>query len=279
MAELESFGIAGPIERSGVKLVRMECKTALSPSNLPGLDFALNPYFGCSHSCLYCYAPFVLHQPRNDWGKTVKAKVNVAKILACEVRKKAGVIGIGTVTDPYQEGEERLQLTRKCLMELLKADLPISILTKSPLVVRDVDLLSKLRKAEVGVTITTQFDDLASRFEPGAPPPSERLRAVKQLIVAGIDTYVLIGPILPGITDKDLEDFFHKIALTGVKRVMVDKLRLRPGMLTKLLSVVKDEKVREEFTRKAQSDRYFDEVAERMRKLAGDYGIAYCDAF
>ncbi|PKK81372.1 MAG: hypothetical protein CVT47_02760, partial [Thermoplasmata archaeon HGW-Thermoplasmata-2] len=117
------------------------CRTALSDSGLEGLDYSLNPYKGCAHGCIYCYAPDITHVER-AWGTFVDAKMNVAEVLEQETRtKRRGVVGLGTVTDPYQSLEEKYKLTRKCLEILAKRKWPVCIQTKSALVLRDVDLL------------------------------------------------------------------------------------------------------------------------------------------
>ena len=139
-----------------IKIREVSCKIALSKSLLPGLDYSLNPYYGCQHGCVYCYAPNVLKIEREKWGKIVNIRRNMPKVLSKELRKKEkGVVGISTVTDPYQPLEKKFKLTRYCLQELLKYDFPICVQTKSDLVLRDVDLISKFSHAEVGVTVAT----------------------------------------------------------------------------------------------------------------------------
>ena len=119
-------------------------KSALSKSSLPGLVYALNPYRGCQHACTYCYAPSVLREKRR-WGEFVDVKMNLPDALAKDLeRLPIGIVGIGTVTDAYQPIEKKYALTRKCLEALLEKDWPISIQTKSDLVLRDLDLIEQL---------------------------------------------------------------------------------------------------------------------------------------
>jgi len=133
-----------------MRIREVKCKTALSKSNLPGLDYSLNPYRGCQHSCAYCYVPNVLRIKRNEWGSFVDVKTNIPNVLSKELRiKKPGVVGISTITDPYQPAENNYKLTRYCLEQLLRHDFPVCIQTKSDLVARDIDLISKFSKAEV----------------------------------------------------------------------------------------------------------------------------------
>ena len=228
---LDSFvdGDRSPTMPEGARAV--ECKHALSRSKLPGLDYALNPYVGCGHDCIYCYAPFLMGKPRERWRTPVGARTNLPRLLDFELRKASGTIGLGTVTDPYQPVEATLKLTRRCLEVIQRRGERISIHTKSDLVLRDVDILKLLPEPEVGVTLTTIDETLARTFEPFAPAPSARLNAIRGLVEAGIRTYVLIGPIIPTVTDSDIEGLVKAISSTGVERVMLDRLRLRPGML------------------------------------------------
>jgi DNA repair photolyase len=229
--DLESFSPEAGADSARPEYRAIECKVALSPSKLPGLDFALNPYQGCAHDCVYCFAPAMLRADRSGWAREVGARMSMPKLLAKELRSKKGVVGVGTVTDPYQPLEAHLRLTRKCLEELSKANSRVSLLTKSDLVVRDLDLLRSLPQAEVGLSITLMDDTMSMRFEPGAPPPRSRLLALKALSQAGLDTYAMIGPILPGVLESDLEPLVASIAASGTRRVMTDRLRLRPGLM------------------------------------------------
>ena len=213
------------------------CKTALSPSLLPGLDYTLNPYLGCEHACAYCYAPYTLHYAGEEpWGTFVSAKMNIPSILEREARKKKpGVVGISTVTDPYQPAEAKLQLTRRCLEVLLAKDFPICIQTKSALVTRDIDLIGLFKTKEVGFTVTTLDDHMKAIMEPGASLPGKRIKALKELTDAGIPAWAFIGPMIPGMIDDEiLASILAAIKETGVERVMFDRLRLKPGMWTQL---------------------------------------------
>jgi len=212
----------------------VQCRSALSRSRLPGLEFALNPYIGCEHACVYCYAPYVMNRDPRAWGGPIEAKMNIPTLLAKEVDRVQGTVGVGTVTDPYQPAERQLELTRKCLAILSRKGKRMSIHTKSDLILRDMELIKGGREAEVGITVTTMNERVAQQWEPRSPSPSRRLKAVEALVNEGVDTYVLIGPIIPLVTDQDVESFADAIAKTGVRRVMLDRLRLRPGMLERL---------------------------------------------
>jgi len=213
------------------------CKTALSLSQLPGLTYSLNPYVGCEHGCAYCYSPSVLRdkQLSDRWGEIVRAKQNIAEVLAQEVKRKPkGVVGISTVTDPYQPAEAKLELTRKCIEILARHDFPISIQTKSSLVLRDADLI-KPGKSEVGMTLTTMDRELASLLEPKASPPEARAQALEEFSKNGVETWIFLGPIIPRINDdaEGLKTIIKLAAMTKSK-VIYDRLNLKQGVMDRL---------------------------------------------
>ncbi len=221
-------------QKSSTKIAIREisCKTALSPSLLPGYDYALNPYRGCEHACVYCYAPSVLRcSDEEKWGTFVEPRINIARVLSREVRKKQkGVVGISTVTDPYQKAEKKYELTRSCIELLLGHDFPVTVQTKSALVLRDLDLIKKFSKIEVGFTITTVDDEARKKYEQNAGSVEERLGALLTFHENDIPTFAFLGPLMPGISDKDLEAFIRAIAKTKVDYVMIDRLRMKPGL-------------------------------------------------
>lgn len=228
--DLDFFMMEDQMPPPTVRAYEVKATTALPRSNLPGMAYALNPYVGCEHDCVYCFAPDMLHKDPAKWGKEVGVRSNLPTLLAKEIRNKRGVIGIGTVTDPYQQLEKSCLVTRKCLMEIVRHDNPISVLTKSDLVVRDIELITSTKCPEVGVTITSVDDQISQALEPGAPLPSRRLEALGRLTEAGLNTYAMIGPVLPMLQESDLVDLVVAIARSGTKRVMIDGMRYRPGM-------------------------------------------------
>ncbi len=183
----------------------MKVKSALSPSRLPGLDYALNPYRGCGHGCVYCYAPDVLRMDDwQEWGCEPDVKENLPVVLAKELKKKkSGVVGLGTVTDPYQPIEAKTKITRYCLEQLAQKDWPVCIQTKSDLVLRDIDILSKMENVEVGFTLTTLDEGVGKTIEPNSSPSQNRVVALRQLSEAGIKTWVFLGPIVPTLNDSE----------------------------------------------------------------------------
>ena len=222
MSTLNDF--FGPQKWEGAYEI-IQCKRALSPSGLPDMDYSLNPYGGCSHGCVYCYAPEVTHSDWSTW-RIVKVKSNIASRLSNELKYVKGTIGIGTVTDPYQYAESRFELTKQCLQRIIGTGCRIHMHTKSDLILRDIDLLTQL-EGLVAVTITGIDERYSKITEPGAPLPSVRLDTLKKLTDAGLDTYALIGPVLSHLEGKEKE-FADAVADTGVKKAYIDRLNGRP---------------------------------------------------
>jgi len=182
-----------------MKIREIEAKSILSKSQV--YDYALNPYVGCRHGCVYCYAKFMKRFTGHseEWGEFVDAKINAPELLVREVkRKKAGRVWISGVCDPYQPLEKKYMLTRRCLEVLVENGWPFTVQTKSPLVLRDIEILKRANDAEVGFTITTADEKIRRIFEPGAPPISKRIEALAKLRLEGIKTFAMIAPILPG---------------------------------------------------------------------------------
>jgi DNA repair photolyase len=216
----------------------IKVKTALSPSRLPGLDYALNPYRGCAHACAYCYAPSVIRW-EGKWGDVVEAKINLPRVLSKELHtKKKGVVGLGTVTDPYQPAEKKYEITRRCLELLLMHDFPVCIQTKSSLVLRDMDLLRQFLNIEVGVTLTVLDDSIRQKLEPGASSVEERLQALKELSKNGIKTWVFLGPVMPYVTD--VEALVDAISTVKPGYVLLDRLRLKDGLWDRVREFIVD---------------------------------------
>ncbi len=239
----------------------MKCKRALSPSGLPGIDYALIPYGGCEHGCGSCYGPEVTHTDIREW-RIVRVRSNIADRLAKEVPNIEGTVGIGTVTDPYQYAEKRFMLTSQCLEVLGSAGLRIHVHTKSDLILRDLDIISGM-KGEVGITVTTLDEKVSHVTEPGAPLPARRLGALKELTSAGVDTYALVGPVLMYLEGKE-EEFVEAVASTGVRRMCIDRLNLRPLLSQRL----------ERMGVKGSAS-----ALEKIRRLAGDSGMEVTDVF
>jgi DNA repair photolyase len=173
-------------------------KSILSKSRI--FDYTINPYVGCQHGCTYCYARFMKRTTGHTepWGEFVDVKVNAPELLRKEIaRKKPGRVWISGVCDAYQPIETRYELTQKCLEILVQHDWPITIQTKSALVLRDIELLRQASDIEVGFTITTGDESIRRLFEPNAPSIKERVKALNELHLAGIRTFAMIAPMLP----------------------------------------------------------------------------------
>lgn len=163
--------------------------------------YTINPYTGCQHACTYCYARFMKRftAHKEPWGQFVDVKINAPDLLRKEVKRKpAGRVWISGVCDPYQPIESKYKLTRKCLEILIQHNWPITIQTKSTLVLRDLELLRRSPDVEVGITVTTADDKIRRLFEPHASPIKERIGALGELYLAGIRTFTMIAPMLPG---------------------------------------------------------------------------------
>ena len=189
-------------------------------------DYAVNPYVGCQHGCTYCYARFMRRFTghKEPWGEFVDVKINAPDLLKHEIDKMLpGRVWVSGVCDPYQPLETTYELTRKCLEILVQYGWPITVQTKSPLVLRDIDLFRRSDKIEVGLSVTSADDEVRKLFEPSAPSIKERLKTLEELHFAGIRTYAMIAPMLPGA--EELAD-----GLKGkVDYVLIDKMNYHYG--------------------------------------------------
>jgi DNA repair photolyase len=179
-------------------------KNIILKSNLPSADYVINPYVGCSHACIYCYARFMKRftNHEEDWGKFVDVKSNAEELVPNKLDKYKGKkFFISSVTDPYLHYEKEYKLTRKVLEKLVDIDAQIDIQSKSDLIVRDIDIFKKFKSCKVGITITTMDDNVRREIEPYTASVEKRLKALQELKGEGIYTYVFIGPILPCVTD------------------------------------------------------------------------------
>ena len=217
------------------------CKSALNRVSGMPFDWSLNPYMGCAHRCTFCYVRAFeqrADRPSDDrYGQSIRVKVNVAEVLRKELGRpswKGEGVAIGAATDPYQPAEGRYGLTRSCLEVLATAANPFSLITRNPMIVKDLDVLCEAAsRADVGVvfSVPTLDEDVWRKTEPGTPPPRQRLRAVKQLVEAGVKAGVGMAPILPGISDRpeQLEDVVRAAREAGATSIWANLLYLRPG--------------------------------------------------
>ena len=217
------------------------CRTALNKVTGMSFRWSLNPYAGCAHRCTFCFVRAFearADRPADDrYGRSIRIKVNIAEVLERELRRrswKRELVAVGTATDPYQPAEGHYRLTRACLVRLSAARTPIHLITRGPLAVRDVDLLSEgARRAAVSITfsIPTLDREVWRRTEPGTAPPRQRLRALSRLVEAGLDVGVGMAPILPGLSDRpeSLAAVVRAARDAGATGVWANLLYLRPG--------------------------------------------------
>jgi DNA repair photolyase len=217
------------------------CRSALNRVTGMPFQWSLNPYMGCVHRCTFCYVRAFerrAERPSDDrYGQTIRVKINVADVLARELARpswKRELVAIGAATDPYQPAEGRYRLTRGCLGALARARTPLSLITRGPMIVRDLDVLERAsRRAHVGVTfsIPTVDEEVWKRTEPSTAHPRQRLRAIKELVAAGIDARVGMAPILPGISDshEQLAAVVRAAREAGATGIWANVLFLRPG--------------------------------------------------
>ncbi len=219
-------------------LIEDHAKSALSYNDSPDLSFdrGLNPYRGCEHGCVYCYARpshgYLGYSPGLDFESKILYKPNLAELLERELKKPgyvARTVALGSNTDPYQPVERTLSLTRGALEVLERFNHPVSIITKSAGVVRDVDILARMAQknlVRVFLSVTTLDGELARRMEPRAAAPSRRLWAIKELAGHGIPVGVMASPMIPGVNDAELEKIIEAAARHGASQARYILLRL-----------------------------------------------------
>lgn len=207
----------------------VKCKSALTGC---GGSFRLNPYVGCEHACVYCYATYIARWRNKSgaWGSWVQVKVNIPEVLERELPRRPGAhIMLSTVCDVYQPIEQEWSITRRCLAILAEAagrdeKLSVFLLTKSDLVCRDIDVLARFspRQLRIGFSITTARDDVGALLEPHAPRPSARLRAARRLRREGFTVGLLFAPVLPYVTERELPRLLEIAAEAGLECIGFD---------------------------------------------------------
>jgi len=213
-------------------------RTIITRNDSPDVPFdrSINPYKGCEHGCIYCFArpthSYIGLSPGLDFETKIVSKPDAARLLREELRRpgyRCDVMALGSNTDPYQPVERRLGITRSVLEVLSEHDHPVGIVTKSTLVLRDLDLLASMarrRLAGVMISVTTLDGDLAARMEPRAPAPARRLETLRALSDAGIPAGALVSPIIPGLTDDGIERILEACARAGAMAAGYVLLRL-----------------------------------------------------
>jgi DNA repair photolyase len=227
--------------RASVDFVEQPCKSALNRVKGMPFKWSLNPYMGCEHRCTFCYVRAFekrADRPSGDqYGRSVRVKVNVAEVLRTELARpgwKRELVSIGAATDPYQPAEGRYRLTRACLSAFADFASPVALITRGPMVVRDLDVLVDLaHRAGVSVSfsVPTLDHEVWRRTEPGTAPPTQRLRAVERLVAAGIRCGVSMAPILPGLSDRpeQLDEVVRAARDAGAAFIWANVLYLKEG--------------------------------------------------
>ena len=227
MRSLSNIRSMRELRVGGVRCLEIEAKSVLNRVHGMPFDWSINPYRGCYHRCVFCYArrthEFLERDGVDEWGSVISVKINAPQVLRGELASPAWRgehVAIGTATDPYQPLEGRYRVTRRILEELARARTPAHLITRSPLVIRDIDVLRELSAAagiSVCVSLPTLDAALARKIEPTVAPPAQRLRAVERLARAGIRTGVAVAPVLPGITDGEaqLREVYAAAAAAG----------------------------------------------------------------
>jgi DNA repair photolyase len=264
------------------------CKSILTPTTLASIEYTINPYFGCGHSCVYCYCKqltkrFQKHQ--EPWGTYIDVKINAPEILKKQLEKNPkGVVWLSSATDPYQPIEKKYELTRKILDELSKSDLKTDILTKGCMATRDIDVFEKFKKDKIiiGATINVLDDRVRRDFEPFAAPIEKRIEQLSALRDAKIPIYASFGPVFPEFTD--IHGLFKVFKELGITYAFTEKLNTRgenwleikkilenkyPELLPKYEKIFFDKKVCEE---------WHNGVKKQIEELAQRYGIK-CDIY
>ena len=268
------------------------CRTALNRVRGMPFGWSLNPYTGCVHRCTFCYVrAFELRaeRPADDrYGRSIRVKVNVAEVLARELARPSWAretVAIGAATDPYQPAEGRYRLTRACITELGRAGSPFGLITRGPLIVRDVDVLQEAaRRTDVSVTfsVPTLDHEVWRKTEPGTAPPRQRLRALTTLVDAGIEAGVGMAPILPGLSDRpeQLAAVVRAARAAGATGIWANLLYLRPGTKEHFLEALARDwpeqlgRYEELYARGAYLPRtHVEPVRERVRALAREHGV------
>lgn len=240
-------------EKPAMKVNELEVKTILSKSKI--YPYALNPYTGCQHGCSYCYARFMKRFTghKEPWGQFVDVKVNAPDLLKQEItRKKRRKVWVSGVCDPYQPLEEKYNITGRCLEIFAENNWPVIVQTRSPLVLRDVNLFQG-DGFEVGLSITTADDGVRRLFEPNAPQVEDRVKALGILHRSGVRTYAMIAPMLPGSED------LPEILAGKVDYVILDRMNYNHADWVYRKYGLEDKKTDDFFTQTAY------EITSRLR--------------
>lgn len=259
-----------------IRILEKESRSAVSKSGLPEIDYAVNPYHGCLHGCAYCFAiDFTSEKDAaGSWGEVVYARTNIPDLLRKELPKlHKGIVGLSTITDPYQPIEAKYRLSRKCAEIILRNGFFLTIQTKSPLVNMDMDLwVSHRRSLDIGFTITTPREEIAALIEPYTPSPASRMKALVELHRNGISTWIFLGPVIPDIndSDEDLLEIVKKASETG-SRLIYDRYNHYRGASASMKKILGQD--RYEAIRKVATGNWWGDVSGRLSDMCRDFNV------
>lgn len=269
-----------------MRVIEKKAKSILVKSKLPDTDYVVNPYTGCSFACSYCYASFMgrfVGEPAEAWGDYVFVKTNAIELFKAEFSRprfkdKRPSFLLSSVTDAWQGVEKKYRLARGILSVIADADYPgrVSILTKSPLILRDFDLLKRIENVEVGVTVTTDEDEIGRIYEGRAPRNSERLKILEELERQKIASYAFVGPLMIHYVDKPekMDRLLSRIAAAGVKFIYAELLNLSPKLLKRFETTLALNGIESRNFAATQMDpRRRSDLASLIETLASDHGI------
>ncbi len=258
-----------------MKILEYDAVRAISRSSMAELDYALNPYSGCSHGCIYCYAmDFTrIQDAAQNWGQVVYVKKNLLNLLRSEIKTmKRGIVGVSTITDPYQPAEAIYHLSGSAIAMLLKAGFRVTVQTKSPLVLRDLEVFQSHRNmCDIGITITTMDHRKALILEPQSPSPMARARVVSTLSLGGVKTWIFLGPIIRGINDspEELEQIFQIAAGTG-SRIIYDTFSNYRGATRMMSARIGDQGVS---LQSGTDAKWRENLTSAVEKLSDKYSV------
>lgn len=270
-----------------MKIKEIQTKSIITKSKLPDTDYVINPYIGCQFACLYCYASFMGHfvnESIENWGNYLYVKINAVQLFKREynhlktTNNQLPRLMLSSTTDPYQNAEKHYQLTRGILTHCKEQAFSgsISILTKSPLVLRDVDIFQELPNIEIGMTVTSTEDKISRFLEIHAPSIKYRFDTLMKLNKQGIKTYAFIGPLLPHFRydAKALEEFIKALADTGVKSVYVEHINLKPYILRRINPILaKSEPKVQQLYHKAKFQSHRETLQKMILPMLDKYGL------
>jgi DNA repair photolyase len=272
---------ARAVTRDGLVVREVTCKSLLNRSR--NGNYSFNCYTGCEHGCVYCYARFMqrFHPHEEPWGEFVDVKVDAPDVLVRQLRRlRPGSVFTCSACDGWQRVEQHYELTRRCCQLLLEAGFRLDILTKSELVLRDIDVLER-GDVRLGVTITTTDETLARLWEPRASSVSARLQVLKEAKAAGLETSVMFGPLLPAVSDtpEALSELFSIAAAADVDQIWTDSLNPRPRVWPSIQTFLRRHRsdllpmYRCVLFDRTYRERYVADLNDRIRVAAADAGL------